>query len=248
MTDRPTARPPRGPGRARARPGGAADTDPEEVAGGRGRGDRRADSWVQATVSLLAGVLASLPLLPLVETRLWPLAVWDVTVAVYLTWVWRISWPCDAARTRRLASREDPSRRSVDLLLWGAALVSLGGVALALLGSVDAHSGARATAISLGTATAVLSWALVHTLFALTYARLYYTGRPGGIDFKQDTPPAYSDFAYLAFTVGTSFATSDPTLTDTTMRKAVLAQCLLSFVFGTVILAVVVSLIPSLVG
>jgi uncharacterized membrane protein len=56
----------------------------------------------------------------------------------------------------------------------------------------------------------VLSWCLVNTVFALKYARLYYVDEDGGIDFKQEEPPAYSDFAYLAFTVGMAFAAPRP--------------------------------------
>ena len=55
----------------------------------------------------------------------------------------------------------------------------------------------------------ILSWALVNTVFALKYARLYYVDEDGGLDFKNDQPPAYSDFAYVAFTVGMTFATPE---------------------------------------
>jgi uncharacterized membrane protein len=56
----------------------------------------------------------------------------------------------------------------------------------------------------------ILSWALVNTVFALKYARRYYSGGDGGIEFGQEDPPAYSDFAYVAFTVGMSFAYRTP--------------------------------------
>ncbi len=50
-----------------------------------------------------------------------------------------------------------------------------------------------------------MAWAAVHTVFTTRYARLYYSGSDGGIDFNQDDPPQYSDFAYLAFTIGMTF-------------------------------------------
>src|SRR3712207_8761371 len=62
--------------------------------------------------------------------------------------------------------------------------------------------------------------------------------RSGGIDFGQPEPPAYSDFAYLAFTVGMSFAVPDTQIADTSIRKVALGHALLSYLFGTVVIAV----------
>jgi uncharacterized membrane protein len=91
-----------------------------------------------------------------------------------------------------------------------------------------------------------LSWALVNTVFALKYARLYYAGGDGGIQFNQPEPPAYSDFAYLAFTVGMSYAVSETALASTEIRRVGLAHALLSYLFGTVVIAVAVSLLTNL--
>lgn len=63
-------------------------------------------------------------------------------------------------------------------------------------------------------------WDLVNTVFALKYARLYYRDEDGGIDFKQEQAPAYSDSAYMAFTVGMSFAVSESELAGTRIRKS----------------------------
>ena len=40
-------------------------------------------------------------------------------------------------------------------------------------------------------------WVVVHTMYTLRYAHLYYRDQPGGIDFHGDDPPDYRDFAYL---------------------------------------------------
>jgi uncharacterized membrane protein len=96
-----------------------------------------------------------------------------------------------------------------------------------------------------------VSWtvpvALVNTVHAFTYARRYYLDEPdiGGIDFKQEHPPAYSDFAYLAFTVGMSFAVSETEPTATHIRKVALGHALLSFAFGTGVLAVAINLVTN---
>jgi uncharacterized membrane protein len=98
----------------------------------------------------------------------------------------------------------------------------------------------------LGVVVVILSWALVNTVFALKYARLYYAGGDGGIEFGQREPPATADFVYVAFTVGMSFAVPDVPLKDTSIRKVALGHALLSYLFGTVAIAVAVNLVTNL--
>ncbi len=86
----------------------------------------------------------------------------------------------------------------------------------------------------------------VHTVFTLKYARLYYTGIDGGISFNEDDPPRYTDFAYLAFTVGMTFQVSDTDVSDKGIRRTILRHMLLSYVFGAVIIAVTINLVAGL--
>lgn len=92
----------------------------------------------------------------------------------------------------------------------------------------------------------VLSWFVVHTLFAARYARIYYTGPDGGVNFNQPEPPRYSDFAYVAFTIGTTFQISDTNLTSNEMRRTVLRHSMVSYLFGAFIIAVTVNLLAGL--
>jgi uncharacterized membrane protein len=91
-----------------------------------------------------------------------------------------------------------------------------------------------------------LSWLVVHTLFTLRYALLYYGGTPGGIDFNQSELPRYSDFAYLAMSIGMTYQVSDTDLTTHPMRATALRHALLSFLFGSVILGTTINFIVSL--
>jgi uncharacterized membrane protein len=77
---------------------------------------------------------------------------------------------------------------------------------------------------------------------------MYYIDEPdlGGIDFKQDDPPTYSDFAYMAFTVGMSFSVSDTEPTATHVRRVALGHALLAYAFGTGVLAVAINLVTNL--
>jgi uncharacterized membrane protein len=171
---------------------------------------------------------------------------WDLTALTYLALTWPVILPLDAEQTRRLATAEDPTRGWTDALLFSAALGSLLGLGLLLRGRGHAD-GTRLQDLAVGLAGVVLSWALIHTTFTLRYARLYHGDAQGGVDFNQKSAPAYRDFAYLAFTVGMTFQTSDTAITTSPMRAAVLRHALVSYLFGAVILAGTINLLASLV-
>lgn len=171
---------------------------------------------------------------------------WIAAVVALLSWVWVVCWRLDAAGTRRVAEGEGLTK-ATDTAVLVAAVASLGAVVVALVRSGGGDAGA-AVAVVLGLVVVVLSWALVNTVFAFKYARLYYFGTDGGIDFKQQFPPAYSDFAYMAFTVGMSYAVSDTEPASTESRRVALGHALLSYLFGTVVIAVVVNLVTGLSG
>ncbi|PJI93785.1 DUF1345 domain-containing protein [Luteimicrobium subarcticum] len=176
------------------------------------------------------------------------LAGWIVTAALFVGWTWLHLWPLDADDTATHATREDPTRRTTHLVLVVAALASVVGVAFVFFGTSTTDKAAAAGVAILG---AVASWATIHTLYALAYARTYCAPGPdgdaaGGVDFHQDEPPRYSDFAYVAFTVGMSYAISDTDLGSSQMRRIAINHALLSYLFGTVILAALINLVAGL--
>lgn len=180
----------------------------------------------------------------------WPLATlvgWDATATLLVSWIWVNVARMDADATREFATREDSSRGSTRVLLLLASSTSLGGVMFALVRASQSVGLTKVGFTAAGIATIVTSWSLVHTLYALRYAHLYYGDVPGGVDFKNDDePPAYLDFAYLAFTVGMTFQVSDTDIQSTTIRRTVLRQALLSYVFGTVIVATAINVVAGL--
>ena len=183
----------------------------------------------------------------LATPRLLLLVSWTVTVTTLLAWVWRRSWPQDAEGTKRLA-HEESSTRSTDIWVLAAAVASLAVVVVALVQSGNQRSPAAVVSVVLSVMSVALSWALVNTVYAFKYARLYYVDGPdtGGIDFKQEAPPAYTDFAYMAFTVGMSFAVSDTEPAASSIRKVALGHALLSYAFGTGVMAVAIGLVTNL--
>jgi uncharacterized membrane protein len=195
-----------------------------------------------AVIGVAAGALSML----VIPWQVAPLFAWDVAAGLYVVWIWRVVWHLDPRQTAQHAEREDPTRAAADAMLLGAAVSSLVAVGYVLVRAASGHGFAEAFQIGFGVASVLLSWTVVHTVYALRYARLYYFGEDGGADFHQDGPPRYSDFAYLAFTIGMTFQVSDTELNTAGFRAVVLRHSLLSYLFGTVIVALTINLVAGL--
>jgi uncharacterized membrane protein len=224
-------------------PAGSSDAD--RTSGGAGHPpDTSATTraGVAAVAGACAGALASLP----GDWQTGTLVGWDVAAAVYVVWTWATIWRRDPASTARLALREDPGRAIADGLLLVASVASVLAVGLVITAGRAGGSGARDVRAALAVASVALSWAVVQTVFTSHYARLYYSHPAGGIDFNQQAPPRFSDFAYLAFTVGMTFQVSDTNLQTPALRATALRQALLSYLLGAVILATTINLVSGL--
>jgi uncharacterized membrane protein len=197
---------------------------------------------MSAVAGVGAGVLVALP----GSWQIGTLAGWDVAAGVYVAWTWATIWHRDPAATARLALREDPRRATADALLLVASVASVLAVALAITAGRAGGPGTRDLRAALAVASVALSWTVVQTVFTSHYARLYYSHPAGGIDFNQEAPPRYSDFAYLAFTVGMTFQVSDTELQTAALRATALRQALLSYLLGAVILATTINLVAGL--
>ena len=167
---------------------------------------------------------------------------WICGAAVFLVWVWVTIWPMNPDRTAAYASGENPGRAATEVVMLGAAVASLLAVGLLLAGG----SGDKVLEAGLSIVAVALAWATVHTVFTTRYARLYYSEKVGGIDFNEDDPPQYSDFAYLAFTIGMTFQVSDTDLKTKLIRATALRQMLLSYLFGAIIIATTINLVSGL--
>jgi uncharacterized membrane protein len=189
-------------------------------------------------IGLIAAIVAAM-------TSPWqtiPLLAWDAASVTWLLMLWSHIVHLDAMSTSALAVRQEPRRATRDLILLTASVASLVAVALGLIKANGASSDERTLLFTLAIITIVVSWAVVHTVFALRYAGLYYRGPDGGIQFNEDDKPCYLDFAYLAFTIGMTYQVSDTNLTSKAMRHTALRHALLSYLFGTVIIAATINL------
>jgi len=181
--------------------------------------------------------------------RLMALITWTVAAVTVLAWVWARCWNLDDRATKRIAQDEGKAR-STDTEVVLAAIASLAAVVIAMAQAAGRHDVISACSVLLCVANVALSWSLTNTVYAFKYARVYYFGEPDaeGIDFNQTQPPAYSDFAYMAFTVGMAYAVAETQPTSTYVRRLVLGHAVLSYLFGTGLLAIAVSLVTNLAG
>ena len=197
---------------------------------------------VAALVGVAAGLVVGLAYRPAVG----PLVGWVVAGVIYIVVIWRKIWPLDAAATSTHVAFDDPSRPVADGVTLLAAVASLGAVAILIAQSQSSTGSLQRAEIGLGIGSVVVSWLLVHTLFTLRYARLYYSGDEGGVEFENHVRPPYSDFAYLSFTIGMTFQVSDTDLQSPEFRRLALRHALLSYLFGAVILAATINLVAGL--
>ncbi|MDQ5861401.1 MAG: DUF1345 domain-containing protein [Actinomycetota bacterium] len=174
-----------------------------------------------------------------------PAAGWATAALVYVVWVWVVIGRMDPQETKSHATAEDPSRATTDLLILVANVASLAAVAVVVM---DSHQGGtQLGGAALVLASVALSWMLVQTLFTLRYAEHYYGGqKDGGVNFNQDELPQYTDFAYVATSIGMTYQVSDTNLENPRIRREALKHSLLSYVFGTVILAATINLVLGL--
>jgi uncharacterized membrane protein len=209
-------------------------------------GRRGLSARMEVGIAVVVGVVVTVPTVLAGSVPLGLLIGWDTTAAVYLTWLWVTVRSRDAAQTAARATTTDPDRRVTDVLLLTASVASLVAVGFVLARAGQNQGVQEFLRVGLAVASVALSWAMVHAVFMLRYARLYYTGLDGGIDFNEPDPPTYNDFAYLAFTIGMTFQVSDTPLRSNQIRRTVLRHGLLSYLFGTGILATAVNLVAGL--
>jgi uncharacterized membrane protein len=172
---------------------------------------------------------------------------WDAFTLVFLVWVWSTIWPADADRTARHALAEDDSRTASDLVLIGASLVSLVAIGFTLAEATKSSGAHSVYLAAVAVVSIALGWAAIHTTFTLMYARLYYGEPKGGFGFEGGEPD-FRDFAYVAFTIGMTYQVSDTDVTQKRIRRIIVRHALLSFVFGTAIIAVAINVVANLVN
>lgn len=205
--------------------------------------------------SLAVSVLTLLLLPARFAIELRAVAAWDAFAATALLSTWYTILTLRPAQIHASAKREDPSRAaSLVLVLMGAG-ASLLAVLLLLKASAGTVGGVRTQAILLALSAVALAWTLIHTVFTVRYAHLYHEGSPtaraedGPLDFPgTEGLPDYLDFAYFAFVVGMTAQTSDVSIRGRRIRRTALMHGVIAWVFNTTVVALLISVLGSVVG
>jgi uncharacterized membrane protein len=169
---------------------------------------------------------------------------WDAGVALYLVLVMAMIMNSDTGRVRRQSALQDEGRIAIPILTVAAALASLAAIVFWLRTSGQGELD-ELRILALLFLTILLSWAFIHTMFALHYAHEYYAehrGQGGGLRFPGNTEPNYWDFVYFAFAIGTATQVSDVAVTSRTIRRTVTAHGMVAFVFNVTLIALTVSI------
>ena len=195
--------------------------------------------------SVIVGVLAGQITGALTDASLGVLVGIASTGAVFVASGWILLWPMDAGATRDHARQEAFNPVVEELVIVAAALGALVSIVVMLVRGGSHSDPSAATAALAGV---FMAWAGMHLMYAARYAYLYYTPQAGGIDFNSDELPAFRDFFYFSYNLGMTYQVSDTSVTDTTIRAVTLRHCLLSYLFGTVILATTINLVVGIVS
>jgi uncharacterized membrane protein len=173
-------------------------------------------------------------------TRL--LAGWDVGVALYLVLAFHMMATSTIDRIRWRASREDEGQAAILAMTVAAALASLAAIFAELATGDGKHR--HPLPIALAVVTILLSWALIHTIFALHYAHEFYDETGGrGLTFPgEDTEPDYWDFVYFSFVIGMTSQVSDVAITSKAIRRTAAAHGVIAFFFNAALLALTINL------
>ena len=176
---------------------------------------------------------------------------WDTFSLCILILAWITLSNEQPAQVAQTASLQDAGRTAIFVVVVFAACVSVFAVAVELStakGLGAAHFGFHIVFCVL---TVFISWLLVHTIFALRYAHIYYEcgddGNPiGGLNFPNETTPDYLDFAYFSFVIGMTSQVSDVSIGASRMRRLALLHGLISFAFNLSILGLCINIISGL--
>jgi len=180
---------------------------------------------------------------------------WTVFALTVVTMAWMVMFTRDPYEVRRNASLQDSSQTFLFSAVISGATASLFAVFVLMGSSKSLPPTDAALQVTLSVLAIMLSWALVHTLFSLRYAHVYYLDAhkiardkiEGGLKFPGGGAPDYLDFAYYSFVIGMTCQVSDVQITSRWMRRLAIIHGLISFAFNTAILAMFINIIAGLI-
>lgn len=213
------------------------------------------DARHRLAISLLAAGAAWFALRGRVQPSTQSIVTWDVFALFVLALAWLTIITTPPHRLRSRAQEQDVSRTVIFVFVVLAACAGLFAVGFLFFANKNVQRPHIIIHLLMSLVAVVSAWMLVHTVFGLRYAHTYY-GDPdgpigplqhaGGLEFPGGRPPDYMDFAYFSFVIGMTFQVSDVQITSREFRQLVLIHGMLSFGFNTVILALAINTVATL--
>ena len=179
-------------------------------------------------------------------------AAYDAAVLTLLGFFWLVGLHADPKLTRARAALDDPGRNLVQLVVFATVVVGLvAAIAIIGHGPQVRNDVEKWEAYFLGVVAIVAGCFVVHTVYTFRYAHLFWfdedhDGEPSGFRFPGTDAPSDYDFAYFSFCIGTSFAVSDPQVTETRVRREVMVHSIISFAYNSVIVGMVINLFAGI--
>ena len=199
--------------------------------------------------ALGAGVYVVLPSTFAVLTR--GLIAWNAAVWSFIAIMGWLMLRASHESVRKISERDDENALGILVILSIAATLSLAAIVLELATTGESSGGIRAFRYAITGATVVGSWCLVGIIFTAHYARMFYRAPPDRRPLKfpdGEQNPDYWDFLYFSLTIAVAAQTSDVSVMSRAMRKVVVAQSVLGFVFNVVIIGFSINVSAGLVG
>jgi len=214
----------------------------------------REDARHRFAISLVFAAAIFLSLRGHVSSLTQVIATWDAFAVCSLALAWVTILTTPRSRLRAHAKAEDVSRFAIFIFVVMAACAALFAVGFLIRTHRVESRGHLTSHLLLALGTVAASWSLVHTVFSLRYAHIFYGDRDegvagrhaGGLDFPGEKIPDCSDFAYFSFVIGMTCQVSDVQVTSGRMRRLTMLHGILSFGFNTVILAMLINTVSGL--
>ncbi|MEO6453224.1 MAG: DUF1345 domain-containing protein [Ginsengibacter sp.] len=179
-------------------------------------------------------------------------SAWDIFSLGMILLSWTTFFTTSSQQMRGMAKLQDETRTIIFIIVLVSTFASLLAVLLLII-SKDEGRINKEVHLVVAIAGMAFSWFLVHTVFTLRYAHLYYGDSPakpsvhaGGLNFPEEEKPDYIDFAYFSFVIGMTFQVSDVQITSKKIRRLALLHGILSFGFNTIIVALTINVIAGL--
>ena len=179
---------------------------------------------------------------------------WDTFSICMIVMSWITFSIVNSKQIREQSKVQDSSRSFIFIIVLISTLASFLAVLLLIISKKAGHNDTTMSLI-IAIAGMLFSWFLIHTIFTLRYAHIYYgdhetkpNSHAGGLEFPGDSKPEYFDFAYFSFVLGMTFQVSDVQITSKRLRRLAMFHGLLSFGFNTIMIALTINLIAGYGG